>query len=1089
MTKMVFRSVTGLFRTYFDKAKRNEDLRRLVGESGLFDSKWYLLDNPDVHKSGLDPLSHFVGHGDAEGRPPGPAFNSRVYAATWPDVATSKMGPLEHFLRIGREAGRPTPEFSEEFLNLARLRAAVYESGLFDPDWYREQNPDLRDPSIDVLTHLAFFGAKEGRDPGPNFNNSYYSLAYFEHLEANESPLEHYLFKGRAQGLKPPAGTRYELWLDLFDRIGEDDRDLMRRRAAEPDFPALSIVHVFDSAACREAARIIAALERQITDRWAALILFAAEVTEGERAAVAALASDNTRIHVAGDAPPDVEGEYTLLIHGPVRLLPHATFLFSDLALSRRPAFAYADHDRLGEDGRRREPHFKPVFSPELLRNRLYVGPCVLMHVTDQRQELLWRIIADLRANACDELCAALLAAPRGSVAHAPFVVYNVASGANDLAGRPRPRPTLTDTEQPKVSIVIATRDRIELLRACIDSIEKDTRYARDRLEIVVVDNGSVTPEATEYFSELRGRAGYRIATDNGDFNFARLYNLGARESSGDVLILLNNDMVVIEPGWIELIVAQCMEPDVGAVGAKLLYPDGTVQHGGCFLGVSGLAAHRLVGKRADSVEDTDVTRELAAVTGACLGIRRGVYQSLGGLDETLRVAFNDIKLCLLCLECGLRNVYISEPLLYHFESKSRGFDDTRKKLVVQHREAIYARGQLAHFFRADPYYSPNLSIERIDELASPPRRLKPWRGPRNGEPPRVMFLSSTYAIGHGVPLIIQRQAARMIEEGFEVLIAGPRGGVEFTFEGCRRIYVSTPQTAAGIAVREHVDCIVVHTPPFYSVTRFLGAAPLVYFFDAGEPPPELFPDRVGRENVNWEKRFCAAVARRIFSISQTIKDQSLFKDVIVLRLGNSHMAKWSPSWNGARRALRARFAWENKFVVLNVCRFTTAERQYKGVDKYVEVKQEMWFAHPESSDKFVFVLVGKAEADDVDEMKNAGLAVFSNVTDAFMSELYAASDHYMNFSKWEGYNLGIGQALAMGLPVIASDIEAHREFPITTTNDPRIAIEKLHERFVAAKQGKSKRTATIFEWNEPVQKFVDIIRSDLTTDYPPSYR
>jgi hypothetical protein len=128
-----------------------------------------------------------------------------------------------------------------------------------------------------------------------------------------------------------------------------------------------------------------------------------------------------------------------------------------------------------------------------------------------------------------------------------------------------------------------------------------------------------------------------------------------------------------------------------------------------------------------------------------------------------------------------------------------------------------------------------------------------------------------------------------------------------------------------------------------------------------------------------------------------------------VLQLGNSHMARWLPTCDGARRALRAKCNWESKFVVLNVCRFTAAERQYKGVDKYVEAKQEMWFAHPESGDKFVFVLVGKAEQEDVDEMEAVGLTVFSNVSDAFMSELYAASDLYMNFSKWEGYNLGIG--------------------------------------------------------------------------------
>jgi hypothetical protein len=281
-------------------AERLKELRVLFEESGLFDARWYVLDNFDVRNSGMDPLSHFVEHGDAEGRSPGPDFNSRVYAATWPDAAASKMGPLEHFLRLGREAGRSAPSFTEEF----------------------------------------------------------YSLAFFEHLEPDESPLEHYLLKGRALGLKPPTGTKYEQWLELFDRIDAEDRDLIGQRVGEADFPTLTIIHVFDSAACRDAAHIIDALGEQISDRWTAVILFATEVTEAERAAVAARASGNARVRVAHDLPDNIEAGYVLLVHSPTRLLPHATFLFADLALSRRPEFAYGDHDQLTKEGRRHAPSF-----------------------------------------------------------------------------------------------------------------------------------------------------------------------------------------------------------------------------------------------------------------------------------------------------------------------------------------------------------------------------------------------------------------------------------------------------------------------------------------------------------------------------------------------------------------------------------------------------------------------------------------------------------------------------------------------------------------------------------------------------------
>jgi GT2 family glycosyltransferase len=776
-----------------------------------------------------------------------------------------------------------------------------------------------------------------------------------------------------------------------------------------------------------------------------------------------------------------------LLMHGCAQLAPHAGYMFIERTLSASADFVYSDHDHWTQDGKRCDPRFKPIFSPELLRNRFYVGPCLLIDVTPEKIDLVKGVIEDFRLGRCDRLSEAMLAAPRGSIAHIPFVVYSLYEKSPDLSRHSPARPLVAATPQPRVSIVVATRDRIELLRSCLDSIEEVTSYPRDRLEIVVVDNGSVSDEARQYFGELDGRAGYRLVSDPGDFNFSRIYNRGASESRGDILILLNNDMTVIEPRWVELIVAKCLEEDVGAVGAKLLYPDGTIQHAGCDLGVSGLAAHRLVGKKPEAIEASDVTRELSAVTGACLGVRREVFELVGGLDESLRVAFNDTKFCLSCIERGFRNIYISQPLLYHYESKSRGRDETKQKLDLQFRESLYARRNFSTYFKNDPYYSPNLSIERIDELALPPRREWPWRAASKNNPPRVMLLCSTLAIGHGVPLIMQMQAQRLVKEGFDVIIAGPPSEKEFSFEGCRRIIVTAPLAAAIIAVREHINCVIVHSPPFYSITRYLGASPIVYFSDAGEPPPELFPDRAYRESVNKEKRFCATAADRIFAISQAIKDQSLDENVSVLPLANSHMARWSDALSAPRESTRKKFGWEDKFVVFNVCRFHAGERNYKGIDKYVELMEELAVSDSPARGKAVFVLAGKANPDDVSEMESLGLTVFPNVSEELMLELYAASDLYVNFSKWEGYNLGIAQALAMGLPVIASDIPAHREFPIATTDSLRVAIAKFSDAFLASTEGKFERQPVTYDWDAPVGALLDTIRADLNLDPEPS--
>ncbi|QGM44720.1 glycosyltransferase [Methylocystis heyeri] len=1087
---MIYRLINGLsdaagFSQRTGRGVFRLSLETLIVQSGLFDANWYILDNHDVRDSGMNPLHHFCAFGDREGRSPGPAFNSAAYAEAWADVASSNMGMLEHYLRIGRDLGRQAPEFSRDFLQQCDFREKIHASGLFDVQWYRDHNPDLRDPSIDVLTHVASFGAKEGRDPGPKFSSLLYSLAYSEDIAVNESALWHYLYKGRDNGFKPFAKSDYGAWAHIFDRIDAEDRDLMCASAAERGFPGIEIVHVFDALACRRASEIFESFQNQVLGRWNARIIFADDVSAADRAAVVARAANEAGISVVADLDEgfwrSLNGKHVLYIHGCVRLEPHAAYMFIERVLTASADIVYSDHDRWNDEGKRSAPRFKPVFSPELLRNGFYVGPCLLMRMTPEKSNLAKGVIEDLRLGGCDRLSDALLAAPHRSVAHIPFVSFSLFDQSPDLVRRRSSAPPLAAaTPQPRVSIVIATRDRIELMRSCVDSIEQNTSYPRDRFEIVIVDNGSVSEEARAYFTGLRGRAGYKLVNDPGDFNFSRIYNRGARESGGDILILLNNDMTVIEPRWIDLIVAQCLQADVGAVGAKLLYPDDTIQHAGCNIGVAGLAAHRLVGKKAEAVEASDVTRELAAITGACLGVRRDVFELVGGLDETLRVAFNDTKFCLSCLEQGFRNIYIAKPLLYHFESKSRGLDDTKKKLDLQYRESLYTRRQFPSYFKNDPYYSPNLSVERIDELALPPRRKRPWRSASKNFRPRIMFLCSTLAVGHGVPLIIQMQARGLVKEGFDVIVAGPSSEKEFAFDGCRRIFVAAPLTAAIIAVRENVDCIIVHSPPFYSITRYLGACPIVYFSDAGEPNPELFPDREHREYVNREKRFCATAADRIFAISQAIKDESLDKNVSVMPLGNSHMANWSDALIAPRKAMREKFGWEDKYVVFNVCRFHAGERNYKGIDKYVELMEELSVSDSRARGKAVFVLAGKAHPDDVAEMKSLGLTVFPNVSEELLLELYAASDLYANFSKWEGYNLGIAQALAMGLPVIASDIPAHREFPINTTDSMRVAIEKLTEAYLSFAEGKSQRRPVIYDWEAPVSELVQIIRADM---------
>jgi GT2 family glycosyltransferase len=632
------------------------------------------------------------------------------------------------------------------------------------------------------------------------------------------------------------------------------------------------------------------------------------------------------------------------------------------------------------------------------------------------------------------------------------------------------------------VSIIIPTRDRRDLLEPCIRSIEEKTLYPRSKLEILIVDGGSSDPGTLQYLSEVARAERSRLIRDGLPFNYSRINNLAAAQSNNEVLIFLNNDTLINDKHWIDRLVGFAVQKDVGAVGAKLLYPDHTVQHGGVVIGVQGVAAHAHVGLRETDggyQNLANISHEVSAVTGACLAIRRSVFEEVGGFDEALAVAFNDVKLCLDVLARGYRNVYVAEPIVFHLESKTRGFDDTAEKIAIFHREAAYTRSHHDAIFKEDPYYSANLSLEQTYDLAWPPRRGKPWRAfaSRRDASLRVLMLSSTYEIGHGVAVVLNLQAAFLARHGFEVFIGGPAGRNEFGHEGCRRAVLDAPREAASFAVENDIDCIVMHTPPFFSTVRWLGARPRSILYDYGEPNPEYFPNAEERRAVLTEKRFCYEMADKVYTISRAVQQEAGSARADILPLANSHLARWDEDAAARRKSTRAELVLEDKIIVLNVCRFHEEERRYKGIDTYVAVLRDLEL-QPHWRDKLVFVLCGKATEEDVSAMEAEGLRVFANISDERLTDLYSAADVYMNFSRWEGYNLGIGQALAFGLPVIASNIPAHREFPIVTCDTVEEAVARFAELVEGRPAGDwdNLRTPVISSWDGPLTKLAEII-------------
>jgi GT2 family glycosyltransferase len=334
----------------------------------------------------------------------------------------------------------------------------------------------------------------------------------------------------------------------------------------------------------------------------------------------------------------------------------------------------YADDDLLDAGGQRITPHFKPAWNPELFRHFDYLTGACIVHIrrgnitrTGRWNDQVAQILA----------CAITHATPL----HLPQVLHHRRT-------RPKPRrPSAPDCvqawldqvkstgETPLVSVIVPTRNRVDLLRTCIAGLER-TEYPA--LEVIVVDNGSDDPETLAYLAAL-DKARYRVLRDPGPFNFSRLNNRAARVARGELLCLLNNDIEVRDGKWLAIMVRQALRPEVGAVGAQLLYPDGRIQHAGVVLGICGGAAHahRLLRPEDAGYHSRHLLPQfVSAVTAACLVVTRDRFEAVGGFDETnFAVAFNDVDLCMRLNANGWQAFYEPRACLIHHESVSRGFD------------------------------------------------------------------------------------------------------------------------------------------------------------------------------------------------------------------------------------------------------------------------------------------------------------------------------------------------------------------------------------------------------------------------------
>ena len=265
----------------------------------------------------------------------------------------------------------------------------------------------------------------------------------------------------------------------------------------------------------------------------------------------------------------------------------------------------------------------------------------------------------------------------------------------------------------------------MSLLQTCINSLLQITDY--NNFEVIVLDNDSTEIDTLNYFTDLSKKNNVRVVKISGTFNYSAINNAGVKIANGEVIILLNNDIEVIESGWLREIISHAVRKEVGCVGAKLLYPDDTIQHAGVILGLGGVAghAHKYLPKDHNGHKcRLHLVQNFVAVTAACLAVRKEIFEQIGGLNEKdLTVAFNDVDFCMRVHEAGYLNVWTPHATLYHHESASRGSDETPEKMNRFRNEITYMKKRWGEKLLNDPTYNPNLTLDREDfSLAFPPR-------------------------------------------------------------------------------------------------------------------------------------------------------------------------------------------------------------------------------------------------------------------------------------------------------------------------------------------------------------------------------
>ncbi|WP_205772591.1 glycosyltransferase family 2 protein [Microvirga calopogonii] len=559
-----------------------------------------------------------------------------------------------------------------------------------------------------------------------------------------------------------PGADPYQQWIEQFDYSSTHNGQYQTEIEQLTWKPLISVLMPVYETPAAYLDEAIHSVREQIYPHWELCIADDASGSQHVREIIERHRSQDNRIKVVhretnghiseatNSAFELATGEFVALLDHDDILRPHALAEVA-IALNTCPnaQLIYSDEDKI-DANRRFDPYFKPDWSPDLFLSQNYLN-----HLTVHRADNVCRVGGwrrgfegsqdyDLNLRIIEEL-------EPTSILHIPKILYHwrAVPGSTAKAGsekdyafvagkqaleehvartqsgyveqveglpfyriiRPVPEP------QPLVSLIIPTKDQVHILRQGIESILNKTTYSS--FEILVVDNNSSEPTTLEYFQQLKQDSRVHVLSYPHPFNYSAINNFAVQKAKGTIVGLINNDIEVITPEWLREMVSHVSRPEVGCVGAKLYYPDDTVQHAGVILGVGGVAGHShkyFPRTHLGYFGRLRLCQNVSAVTAACLLVRREVYEEVGGFDETrLRIAFNDVDFCLKVRQAGYLNVFTPFAELYHHESISRGTEDTPAKVRRFQSEIAAMEERWTTDLLRDPFYSPNLTLDRED--------------------------------------------------------------------------------------------------------------------------------------------------------------------------------------------------------------------------------------------------------------------------------------------------------------------------------------------------------------------------------------